>query len=101
VSGMSDPGLQRIRDLIEASSLGTPAAKRIRERADDGDVEEVLRRANGRRPDLITGRVYLERGKPVHVIVRWGPGGGPRNVLIERADGSRVVRPFRGLRRPR
>ena len=26
---------------------------------------------------------------------------GPRNVLIERADGTRVVRPFRGLRRPR
>jgi hypothetical protein len=25
--------------------------------------------------------------------------GAPRNVLIERADGSRVVRPFRGLRK--
>jgi len=44
---------------------------------------------------------YLERGEPVVVLIRWGPGGGPRNVLIMRADGSRVVRPFRGLRRPR
>lgn len=45
------------------------------------------------------GRTYLERGKPVVVLIRWGPGGGPRNVLIERGDGSKVVRPFRGLRR--
>jgi hypothetical protein len=46
----------------------------------------------------ITGKTYLERGEPVRVLVRWN-GKGPRNVLIERADGSRVVRPFRGLRR--
>jgi acetyl esterase len=44
------------------------------------------------------GRTYLERGLPVKVLVRWG-GKGPRNVLIERLDGSRLVRPFRGLRR--
>jgi hypothetical protein len=44
-------------------------------------------------------RIYYERGQPVEVITWWGPGGGPRNVLIERADGTRVVRPFRGLRR--
>ena len=43
------------------------------------------------------GRTYLERGMPVVVMVRWN-GRGPRNVLIERADGTRVVRPFRGLR---
>jgi hypothetical protein len=72
--------------------------------------------------DNITGGTYLEHGKPVKVLVRWGnirfeplPGvpiiwlprsdgrphepSGPRNVLIERAGGSRVVRPFRGLRR--
>jgi hypothetical protein len=48
----------------------------------------------------VIGRTYLERGRPVRVVVRWG-GAGPRNVLIERADGTRVVRPFRGLRRPR
>ena len=48
----------------------------------------------------IVGRTYLERGSPVRVLVQWGSGGGPRNVLIERADGSRAVRPFRGLRRP-
>jgi acetyl esterase len=48
----------------------------------------------------ITGRVYLERGNPVLVICGWGPGGGPRNVWIRRADGTEVVRPFRGLRKP-
>ncbi len=46
------------------------------------------------------GRVYLERGAKVVVVVRWGARGGPRNVLVLRPDGSRVVRPFRGLRRP-
>jgi hypothetical protein len=49
----------------------------------------------------VIGRTYLERGQPVTVLTRWGKGGGPRNVLIRRADGTRVVRPFRGLRKPR
>ena len=59
------------------------------------------------------GRTYLERGEPVVALTRWAAvqakassliwhrpprSGAPRNVLIERADGSRVVRPFRGLR---
>jgi len=48
--------------------------------------------------DRITGQTYLERGAPVVVLIRWS-GKGPRNVLVERADGTRVVRPFRGLRR--
>jgi acetyl esterase len=48
----------------------------------------------------MVGRVYLERGRPVVVEIRWGPGGGPRNVAIRRQDGTRVVRPFRGLRKP-
>lgn len=47
------------------------------------------------------GRVYLERGEPVLLRARWGPGGGPRNVLIERMSGELIVRPFRGLRRLR
>ena len=47
----------------------------------------------------MVGRIYLERGSPVVVVARWG-GEGPRNVLIRRADGALVVRPFRGLRRP-
>ena len=68
-----------------------------------------------RRPvDNVTGRTYLERGRPVVVLKRWGTskpepgepempllritGGGPRNVLIRREDGTEVVRPFRGLR---
>jgi hypothetical protein len=46
----------------------------------------------------MVGRTYLERGRPVVVLARWS-GKGPRNVLIRRADGSRVVRPFRGLRK--
>lgn len=44
------------------------------------------------------GRTYLERGTLV-VVERGWRGPGPRNVLIARADDSRVVRPFRGLRR--
>lgn len=98
---MSGGAGQDFEDLLEASSLGTPAAKRLRELTGDDVIEDISERAFGRRPDLITGTAYLERGQPVRVITRWGPGGGPRNVLIERADGSRVVRPFRGLRRPR
>lgn len=39
------------------------------------------------------GRTYLERGRPVVVLVRWAAGGGPRNVL------QLTVRPFRGLRK--
>jgi acetyl esterase len=49
----------------------------------------------------LAGRVYLERGHLVTIIRGWGAGGGPRNVLIRRADGTRVVRPFRGLRKPK
>ncbi|HEX4517941.1 MAG TPA: hypothetical protein VH063_00030 [Gaiellaceae bacterium] len=51
----------------------------------------------------IVGKTYLERGEPVTVLIRWRPGspkGTPRNVLIRRADGTLVVRPFRGLRKP-
>jgi acetyl esterase len=63
---------------------------------------------------VITGTTYLEHGRPVVVLAQWsrspvaaGPvlwlrppkAAGPRNVLIERGDGSRVVRPFRGLRK--
>jgi hypothetical protein len=45
--------------------------------------------------------VYYERKLPVRILRAWDPRerGGPRNVLVERADGKRVVRPFRGLRR--
>jgi hypothetical protein len=49
----------------------------------------------------LIGRTYLERGRPVVVVARWSAGGGPRNVLIRREDGTMTVRPFRGLRRPR
>ena len=64
------------------------------------------------------GRTYLEAGSPVRILIRWGRTGAgsathigkldgsgwgrrraPHNVLIERQDGSRVVRPFRGLRK--
>lgn len=68
----------------------------------------------------MTGREYLERGQPVTVIIPYNarrapyitaawfhfhwpgrqPTAGPRNVAIRRADGSVVVRPFRGLTRP-
>lgn len=62
--------------------------------------------------------VRIERGRPVTLVVV--PGGGrskpiptpgldvrmagrprsPRNVAIRRADGTVVVRPYRGLRTP-
>ena len=48
-------------------------------------------------PASVVGRTYLERGRPVVVLARWA-GGGPRNVLVRREDGTVVVRPFRGLR---
>lgn len=76
----------------------------------------------------IVGRTYLERGAPVTVLRQWREAKrnditeltewqveklhllldaglypkrrtGPRNVLVRRADGSLVVRPFRGLRK--
>jgi hypothetical protein len=76
----------------------------------------------------IVGRTYLERGAPVVVVAQWRPSrrgqlapgtwldlvivvrdgdawrtvtlkGAPRNVMIRRAGGALVVRPFRGLRR--
>jgi acetyl esterase len=46
----------------------------------------------------ITGFIFLEKGHRVVVLGWWN---GTRDVLIERAEGSRVVRPFRGLRKPR
>ena len=49
--------------------------------------------------DEVAYGIYLERGQPVEVLIRWGPGDGPRNVLIRRQTGELVVRPFRGLRR--
>ncbi|MGW5609391.1 hypothetical protein ACWEWI_25465 [Streptomyces sp. NPDC003753] len=67
----------------------------------------------------MTGRVHLERGHPVTVVIpycarrapditgnwlhfKWPDqrrAAGPRNVAIRRADGSIVVRPCRGLTR--
>ncbi|MFI6937581.1 hypothetical protein [Streptomyces sp. NPDC050287] len=65
----------------------------------------------------MTGRVSLERGQPVTVLIAYcarrapdvagdwlyfawpgrRPAAGPRNVAVRRVDGSTVVRPFRGL----
>lgn len=47
----------------------------------------------------MVGRTYLLRGEPVTVLARWAGHGCPRNVLLERSDGSKTVRPFRGLRK--
>jgi hypothetical protein len=68
----------------------------------------------------IIGKTYMEKGRPVLVLIRWlhrqiirkivvwriidgrvcpsTAKDAPRNVLIRRQDGSEVVRPFRGLR---
>lgn len=48
----------------------------------------------------LVGRTYYERGEPVVIVVQWA-GLDPRNVKIRRADGTEVVRPFRGLRKGR
>lgn len=47
------------------------------------------------------GKTYLERGRPVTVLIKWAPWTAKRNVLIRREDGTLTVRPFRGLRVPR
>ena len=47
----------------------------------------------------MVGKTYLEHGVEVVVLARWANRGGPHNVLIQRADGTKAVRPFRGLRR--
>ncbi len=65
---------------------------------------------------MIVGQAYAERGQPVVILTQWRHSTGvpsphvlwvappartgPRTVLIQRADGSRVVRGFRGLRKP-
>lgn len=69
-----------------------------------------------RRGEVMVGRTYLEKGSPVVVLVAWRQQRktervtslplvttkptSPRNVLIRRADGTVVVRGFRGLRKP-
>jgi hypothetical protein len=58
----------------------------------------------------IVGKTYFEDKKPVVILVQWkrtttrinkkgNKVGGPKNVLIRRANGDEVVRPFRGLRK--
>lgn len=58
----------------------------------------------------IVGRTYLDpgdrwsgRNDPLRscvVLTQWGPGGGPRNVLVRYLDGTAAVVPFpRRLRR--
>lgn len=61
---------------------------------------------DGERParSSMIGRRYLDPGdrlagwhRPplrVTVVARWGPGGGPHNVLVQREDGTRHVVPF-------
>lgn len=58
----------------------------------------------------MVGRPYLDPGdrmagrhdppRPCTVLIGWGPGGGPRNVLVRYQDGTEAVVPFpRRLRR--
>jgi len=54
----------------------------------------------------MVNRRYLLRGIPVVVLTKWRhvptpPGGKapPRNVLIQLPDETKVVRPFRGLKK--
>lgn len=52
-------------------------------------------------------KIMLERNRPVKILImpKWlgrkeHPKQGPKNCLIEREDGTQIVRPFRGLRKP-
>lgn len=72
-------------------------------------------RDDSTRTSGMIGSVYLEYGQPVTVLARWAtpakviapfqyiwhrpPGSAPHNVLIDRVDGTLVVRPFRDLRK--
>ena len=54
----------------------------------------------------MVNRRYLLRGIPVVVLTKWrhvpippGGKGPPRNVLIQLPDETKVVRPFRGLKK--
>lgn len=55
------------------------------------------------------GKTYLARNWnrqgpwfPVVVLARWnGKGKGKRNVLVQKEDGTKYVRPFWGLRKPK
>ena len=80
-----------------AWSIGGLSNKQ-RYRLDRGCYMIARENMDMRRQQMV-GETYLERGNPVVVLARWGKGGGPRNVLIQREDGTRVIRPFRGLRK--
>lgn len=47
----------------------------------------------------MVGSTYLLRGQTVVVLARWRGNGCPKNVLLQLPDGSKTVRPFRGLRK--
>jgi hypothetical protein len=72
--------------------------RRSRPRARARAPASALWACSGKTEAVVRARFYSERGRPVEVIIWWA-GRGPRNVLIRRADGQLVVRPFRGLRR--
>lgn len=36
---------------------------------------------------------------PCRIICTWGPGGGPRNLMIEFPDGERIVAPRHAIRK--
>ena len=53
----------------------------------------------GRGGAALVGRQYTLGGRPVTVLVAYGPGARIRNVRIRfDDDGSTTIRPFRGLR---
>lgn len=92
-------GADASRPTQADASCSTAVDASNRARADAFPAARARRVACRGRRRVVIGRTYRERGRLVVVLVRWGPGGGPRNVLVRRDDGTLAVRPFRGLRR--
>lgn len=113
----TDPGYEADDD--HGPHLNTAEDPYLARRAVDAETERTRQLDALERMDGLI--VYLERGAPVTLLtrhrlpskanppalcppwLRWNvpPRGAPRNVLVRRESGELVIRPFRGLRRPR
>lgn len=87
----------RVIDIVTKKTVTISRMGRTRIHKSNAARQKAYRKRLKRPRRGLVGKTYLEGGKPVVILVQWGKGGGPRNVLIRRQDGTEVVRPFRGL----